>query len=349
MSGAWEQRRTKTRVAEQVEVQRDWGPGAQRRESGRQIVRQWMLLRALSHSRRGMTVNELCEALEDPCATRTVYRDLDQLEAVGFALARENGRIRLLDRNTNAPELLATAADVLALRFAEELTAPIGPAWIAASLATLRKKLNASLTPKARAFCEQALHAALVSLPGSTSSSQNPEIVNKLDHAIQCEHRVRLRHASPGRPIKDRIVEPRALWYTGGALYLVAQLVESGEPRKFAVTRIETVEVLDEPFEPDASFSPRAYVQSSFGVWHGPPVHAVIDFARTIAHLFEERRFHPSQRVTPLPGGCVRVELDVSGTKDLARWLAGFGGEARVVGPEELVEEVRRLHAAALR
>jgi predicted DNA-binding transcriptional regulator YafY len=318
------------------------------REAGRQVMRQWKLVQALRRARQGLTIAELGSALEERCTLRTLYRDLAQLEAVGFAVVKEEGRYRLLE-NAGAPGLPVTPEDVLALRFAEELVAPIGPAWVAAWLAGLRRKASVALTPVGRAFCEEAQGTALVSVPGGARPGRDGALVDALDDAIQRMHRVRIRHASPGKEASYRVVEPRALWYTGGALYLVAQLAEGREGRKFAVARISEVVLLDEEFEPDASFDPGAYARASFGVWHGPVVHAVVDFAEGVAHLFAEREFHPSQRVTALGAGGVRVELDVAGTAEVARWLAGFGGDARVVEPGELAREVERLHRAGLR
>jgi predicted DNA-binding transcriptional regulator YafY len=69
-----------------------------------QITRQWHLLRRLENT-RGLTLSQLVEAVPDdyPKNARTVRRDLEALEAVGFPLVTDhhNGqtRWRLIFRN----------------------------------------------------------------------------------------------------------------------------------------------------------------------------------------------------------------------------------------------------------
>jgi predicted DNA-binding transcriptional regulator YafY len=62
-----------------------------------QITRQWYLLRRLEGS-SGLTLHELVDAVPDgyPKNDRTVRRDLEALEAVGFPLVteRHNGQTR---------------------------------------------------------------------------------------------------------------------------------------------------------------------------------------------------------------------------------------------------------------
>jgi len=51
-----------------------------------------------------------------------------------------------------------------------------------------------------------------------------------------------------------------------------------------------------------------------------------------VAHLIRERRFHVSQQVTEVGKG-VRLKMGAAGLPEIAAWVAGFGGEARVVAP----------------
>lgn len=72
---------------------------------GNQLIRQWQLLRTIEASRRGLTAAELHEEVADLSSPRTVYRDLEVLQAAGFPLyliafdeLREDIRKFLVDR-----------------------------------------------------------------------------------------------------------------------------------------------------------------------------------------------------------------------------------------------------------
>jgi len=60
-----------------------------------QIVRILTVARALSQSRRGVSLKAL--AARHGWSWRTVYRDVDALERAGFPVEKENGRYRLID------------------------------------------------------------------------------------------------------------------------------------------------------------------------------------------------------------------------------------------------------------
>ena len=51
---------------------------------GEQLARQWKIIQTLISSRMGKSATDLAEGLE--CGWRTVYRDLEALQAAGFPL-----------------------------------------------------------------------------------------------------------------------------------------------------------------------------------------------------------------------------------------------------------------------
>ena len=62
----------------------------------------------------------------------------------------------------------------------------------------------------------------------------------------------------------------------------------------------------------------------------------VIEFRGWSAQLVRERRWHASQKLTELPRGRLRFEVQVAHMDDVWPWVLSWGGEARVVAPREL-------------
>jgi predicted DNA-binding transcriptional regulator YafY len=90
-----------------------------------QITRQWHLLRRLESS-KGATLEELVHSVPDdyPKNSRTICRDIEALEAVGFPLVTEhvNGqtRWRLIEGFRDIPALGFLATELMALVFSRK-------------------------------------------------------------------------------------------------------------------------------------------------------------------------------------------------------------------------------------
>jgi predicted DNA-binding transcriptional regulator YafY len=52
--------------------------------------------------------------------------------------------------------------------------------------------------------------------------------------------------------------------------------------------------------------------------------------------------WHPSQQLTPLRDGRLRMTLRVADTDELVRWVLSFSRGVKVVKPETLRERVQR-------
>lgn len=320
-----------------------------RDDRGRQIIRQWRMLRALESSRRGLTVEELHEVVEGECSVRTIYRDLEQLQAAGFSLTSDGGRWQLLrSGGTTSVDLPVRPSELIAISVARQLFEPLAESWLGISLAELEQRLHALLSPEGRRYCTEASRAAVALHPGPAALSERGELLETVERARRGRRCLRIRHRTPGKAWRDRVVEPLGIIYRAGAAYLVAHCREAGEVREFAFPRIESADLLEASFQPCADFDLDAYARRSFGVFQGPVHPIAIDLHPKVAHLAAERQWHPSQRVVSRGDGWVRVTMQAAGLPEVAAWVAGFGGYARAVAPAELVEAVERLHEEGL-
>jgi predicted DNA-binding transcriptional regulator YafY len=71
-------------------------------------------------------------------------------------------------------------------------------------------------------------------------------------------------------------------------------------------------------------------------------------FGKAAAVISDGKR-HASQRVVKRKDGSVEYTVTVAGTEEILRWIIGFGGEAQVISPPELADQVCRMAAEILK
>lgn len=318
---------------------------------GEQLSRQWRLIQRLAQSRAGVSLDELADELE--CVRRTVYRDLDALMLAGFPLVseRRDGRVfhRFLDgfRMGGSP---FTADEILALAFGEDLLRILEGTVFHDSIRSALAKIRSGLSPQLAEYLERLRESFRV-LPGPHKSySRFRDTIRTLNQAVlerRCV-RIRYRTGSTGA-VRSRELDPYRIWYRSGALYVIGLDHRSGEVRTFAVDRIRRIELSEQRFEVPESFDFDATVGSAFGVVHEPETQQVrVRFEPSWATWVGERTWHPTQKLTPLPGGRLELTMQVGGVAEVLSWVLSFGSGAEVIEPESLRREVRMALESAL-
>ncbi len=309
---------------------------------GDQLARQWQLIQRLARSRYGVGLDDLAEDLG--CVRRTVYRDLDALMLAGFPVVSEkrDGRVfyRFLEsfRLGDAP---FTPDEILALAFSEDLLRSLEGTVFHDSIRSALAKIRASLGPELAGYLARLGESFRV-LPGPHKNyAEYRDTIQALHDAVVGQRVVRMRYrtGSTGEE-RTRDLDPYKVWYRGGGLYVVGHDHRSGELRTFAVQRIVSLETTERRFEPRADFDFDAYIGSSFGVVAEPAVPVRIRFDRRWATYVSEHTWHPSQELTPGPGGSVELSMQAGGSSELRQWILSFGAGAEVLEPASLRDEV---------
>ncbi len=317
---------------------------------GDQLARQWQLIQRLSHSRSGVSLDDLARDLD--CVKRTVYRDLDALMFAGFPVVSEkrNGRVfyRFLD-SFRLGDVPFTADEILALAFSEDLLRTLEGTVFHDSIGSALAKIRAGLGPELGDYLSRLAGSFRV-LPGPHKNYARFRVtIQKLHDAVLARRSVRMQYRT-GRTgaVATRALDPYRVWYRSGGLYVVGLDHKSREIRTFAVERIRQLEPTEQPFEVPESFDFDAYIGSSFGVIAEPATRVRIRFDRRWASYVEERTWHPSQSLEPASAGGVELTMEVGGSAELRSWVLSFGSGAEVLEPASLRGEVERELADAL-
>jgi proteasome accessory factor B len=144
-----------------------------------------------------------------------------------------------------------------------------------------------------------------------------------------------------------RKVQPLHLGEVDGGWYLIAHDLDRDALRTFALPRMSRLKILSSGFERPRDFDGRAYLKQSFGIWHVAGDHSRqvvrVELRNYAARLAQERRWHPTQELhfKNAKGTRVEVRFEVGRLEEVMRWVLGFGSQAKVLGPPELVAMVR--------
>jgi len=316
---------------------------------GDQLARQWQLIQRLAKSRAGVPLDTLAEDLG--CVRRTVYRDLDALMFAGFPVVSEkrDGRAhyRFLD-SFRLGDVPFTSDEILALAFSEDLLRTLEGTVFHDSIRSALSKIRAGLGPELSKYLAQLAGSFRV-LPGPHKNyAEFRDVIQTLNDAVVQRLTVRMRYRT-GRTgsVATRRLDPYRVWYRSGGLYVVGLDHKSGEVRTFAVDRIRRIEKTERRFDAPADFDFDTYIGSSFGVIAEPATPVCIRFDRDWATHIEERTWHPSQKLEPLPDGSLLLHMEVGGLQELRTWVLSFGSKAEVLEPPSLRDDVvRELNAA---
>lgn len=312
-----------------------------------QVTRQWYLLRQLE-SPGGVTLGQLAERLpaDYPKHLRTLRRDLAALEAAGFPLITErvdsHTHWKLLEGYHRVPTLTFSATELMALMFSRDLLKPLDGTQLQASLDSAMNKAAAALPAPGLAYVRRLHELFSVGLGAHKTYRKHREIIDRLTQAIDKRRTVQMRYYSASRnTITRREVDPYHIRYAAGALYLIAYCHWRRDVRLFAIERIRSLTLTDHPYQMPLGFDVESYVQDALVVMRGKRIDVELVFAKPTAAWMKDKIWHPSQRLTMLKDGRVRMFLQVADTRELVGWILSFGGGVRVVKPESLRGLVR--------
>lgn len=317
-------------------------------DRGKQALRLFTILRALENARRGLTMVELHDLLEERCTPRTVYRDVEVLQQAGFQLITEEGRVKFAE---GAQALRATplrAHELFALLLTKDLLTPISQTPMGICHDALVTRLAAGLTPEGRQLVTEHRSILRATHAAPTKVNDGDAVLSVIEQAYETEQCVCLTYAAPNKPVSERVVEPHLFWMHSGRPYVVAYCREAGEFRTFALQRVRSATLLDETFERRTDFDPQSFIDRGFGVFQGDAHAFVVHFDASVAHLTRERMWHPTQEVRDNADGSATLRFTAAGLPEVAAWIASFGGKVRAESPAELVDSVRELHEGGL-
>ena len=318
------------------------------------LIRQLSLISYLMAERRPVTALEIRRDVEgysemnEDAFARRFYADRAELEALGIELQvekpadafYEQENYSLPPENFRLPAVEFTDAELAALHTALMLLdgefAYAEPLRLALQQISWGRP-NPLHTPDQRSVA--------LAITGSAGGRELSQRLAKIDTAIYRRKTVEFDYYTMERDeVGARRVDPYELLYLGGQFYLVGHSHERGDIRVFRLSRIRGkvsyATKAEHDFQRPEDFDPRVYarrMQWQLGDESGT---AEIWVADRIAWQVE-RHFGEFGELRDADGDGRLFVTGYASPRQLIAWALGLGENARVLEPEELVEEYR--------
>lgn len=275
---------------------------------------------------------------------KSLYDDLRSLSEYGMEVSHrrgKNGGYYVSQRSFELSELKLLVDAVLSSRF---LTSK-------QSINLIKKLAALSSSHEAELLRREIVLAGRLK-QGNESCFENVDI---LHNAMDKNRKILFRYFDWGVDLKKHFrsqiyeASPYALLWDDENYYLIADSPRHGLTH-YRVDKMEDIRLTDEPriFTKEAKeFSPAVYSKEVFGMYRGRRQRVKLRFENTLAGVVVDRF---GKDIMPIPDGNTHFTLtvNVSLSPNFLGWIAGFGGRAAIVFPQNAVEEYRALCQAAL-
>ena len=246
-----------------------------------------------------------------------------------------------MERYRNVPPRVLLPTELMALVFSRKLLKPLDGTAIKASLDSALNKAATALPPEGMNYVQQMQKSFAVGLGPHKTYRQHQQAIDQLTRAIAQSHTVQMRYYSASQDMTNRReADPYRLWYTDGSLYLIAHCHRHREVRMFAVDRIRSLTITNQPCQLPLGFDFDAYVQDAFVVMRGKQITVELLFDRPTAAWVKDRQWHQSQQCTVHKDGQLSMPLQVADMHELGEWILHFGRGVRIIDPPSLRDTV---------
>ncbi|TWU37096.1 helix-turn-helix transcriptional regulator [Novipirellula artificiosorum] len=319
-----------------------------------QLIRQHKILQLLEYNRFGRTIDELrAELVNDLGLTRlhgrTVRRDLEALQAAGFAIQTDNverGKVYKLGRTSKGVhEIGISATELISLSIGRELLYPLMGTQYWRGIETFWNKVKDVIPDGVFEHYDRYRKTLYVFGSPSKSYEHHEGMLKTINRAI-LDHRIlEITYAPIGKPPSTRRIEPYGLAVYQSSIYVVAAAPEVTEPsqrlRNWKLDRFRHVVALDEYFKPDPEIDLSDRLGRSIGIFSGEsPTLVKIRLGQRAAAWVGEDPWHPEQQIEAGDDGYSILTVPTSHPREVLPKVLSLGTEAEVIEPAEFRDAV---------
>jgi proteasome accessory factor B len=294
-----------------------------------------------------LTADSLADELG--VSRRTLFRDLNMLEAAGIPYYNEGEGYRIVSSFFLPPVNLKVTEAMGLMTLAKVASEQRGQPMLEPALEAIRKLVTMAPAPL-REVCVEMMENVTVRATAPAFVGDDRDHYHVLQKAIDQKRVVRMCYHSlfDGGDIEIEL-KPYHMHFAVRAWYVIGFSQVHKQVRTFRLSRIESMHITEKRFELKKPFSIDAYLGKAWSLIPEGRVHRVeLEFGPRVGSNVCETQWHATQEHELLDDGRCLMSFEVDGLNEIYWWLLGYGDQVVVRSPQALRDRMAAGYRAAL-
>ncbi|ADB16935.1 transcriptional regulator protein-like protein [Pirellula staleyi DSM 6068] len=320
-----------------------------------QLIRQHKILQILERNRFGQLLPEIRDELVNDLGLsslheRSVRRDLEALQAAGLDVGVHDsprGKVwKLGPRARGTYSIAASATELIALSLSRDLLYPLvgTPFW--QGIETFWNKLREELPETVWKHCDDYRKVLYVRGMPTKSYAKQQGVLATI-HRATMEHRiVEIEYQPPGKDLQRRKIEPYAVVFYQGSLYIIAAASEVPEGdedriRHLKLDRFVRATALDAWFQKPKEFDLASYMGQGLGMFSGGKARDFrIRISQRAARWIIEDPWHADQKIETQKDGSIILTVKAAHDLEIIPRVLALANEAEILAPASCRKQI---------
>ena len=308
-------------------------------------VQRYRLLQIDEEIRSGKFPNATSLSKKIEVSSRTIQRDIEYMRDMYNAPiefdAYKNGYY-YTEENFYIKSVPLSEGELFSVALFDQLLEQYRNTPLENDLRSVFKKIEMSL-PNKITLDSSFLQNQTTFIPDKMGTI-NPENFSKVFSALKNRHVLDFEY----RPLQKttwmtRRINPLHAVCQKGNWYVMGFCHDKKDIRVFNFSRMQNVTESKEEFDIPEDFNPDKYFDKEIGIWLKKKKKYTVELliSAEIGTFALERSWNKNQKIEQREDGSVWVSFETTQLPEVKRWVLGQGKTVKVLGPKELIEQVR--------
>ena len=315
-------------------------------------VQRYRLLQIDEEIRSGKFPNATSLSKKIEVSSRTIQRDIEYMRDMYNAPiefdAYKNGYY-YTEENFYIKSVPLSEGELFSVALFDQLLEQYRNTPLENDLRSVFKKIEMSL-PNKITLDSSFLQNQITFIPDQMGTI-NSENFSKIFSALKNRHVLDFEY----RPLQKttwmtRRINPLHAVCQKGNWYVMGFCHDKKDIRVFNFSRMQNVTESKEEFDIPEDFNPDKYFDKEIGIWLSATKKYTVELliSAEIGTFALERSWNKNQKIEQREDGSVWVSFETTQLPEVKRWVLGQGKTVKVLGPDELIAQVKEEVAVVL-